>query len=275
MINNAIMDRRRQRWTMATVAFVTFYGTVLSGWMAWQTDRQMREDLQYDARLVMQMVEFPQVRSLTGTSADLNSPVYQRLKQQLVRVRQNNPRCQELYILGRRSDGAIFYFVNSEPTLSNRYASPGQVYPGVSRTLGSLFGIRDEGLEGPHEDNRGARISAFAAIRDPNVFQCSTAKPEDAKRMVAKAASFCRKNGRDCFLQEINNPRSEFCQEDLYVFVYDLDMTLVAHPTRQELVGKNLLEQKDWSGGKYFRKEIQSVALSEGHGWVDYDMKIR
>ena len=261
----------RRRWAAAAVAFVILFGSVLSGWMAWQTDRQMRDNLLYDARLVMQMVEFPQVRSLTRTSADLDSPVYQRLKQQMVRVRETNPRCQDLYILGRRSDGSIFYFINAAPTNSQHDALPGRVYSPASRTLRSIFGIRDEGLDGPRADNRGRVISAFAAIRDPNVIQCSTAKPEDAKRMVARAANFCRKNGRDLFLQEINNPHSDFCQDDLYVFAYDLNMTIVAHPTKPDLVGRNNLEQKDWSGGKCFRKEMQSVALSLGRGWVDYE----
>lgn len=28
---------------------------------------------------------------------------------------------------------------------------------------------------------------------------------------------------------------------------------------------------KDWTGGKYFRREIQNVDLSCGSSWVDYE----
>jgi len=48
-------------------------------------------------------------------------------------------------------------------------------------------------------------------------------------------------------------------------------MTMLASPFRPELVGQNLLDKKDWSGGKYFRREIQEIARSKGSGWVNYE----
>ena len=271
MVNHAVTDNQRRWWTMAAIAFVVLYGLVLSGWTVWQADRQMRDDFLYDARMVMQMVEFRHVSALTGTGADLDAPVYQRLKQQMMRVRQTNPRWQDLYILGRRNDGSVFYLINSEPTNSPGYVPPGRIYPGASQTVCSVFGARDEGVDGPIADRRGVRTSAFVAIHDPRMIQYSIAKPDDARRMVGKAAAFYRKNGRERFLKELNNPHGAFCEEDLYAFAYDLNMTLVAHPTKPDLVGQNNLNQKDWSGGKCFRKEMQAVALSKGCGWVDYE----
>ena len=48
-------------------------------------------------------------------------------------------------------------------------------------------------------------------------------------------------------------------------------MTLLAHPFKTGMVGRNQLDRRDWQGGKYFHREIQSVALSKGKGWVDYE----
>ena len=48
-------------------------------------------------------------------------------------------------------------------------------------------------------------------------------------------------------------------------------MTWLAHPLKPELIGQNQIGQKDWSGGKYFRREIQEVARSKGRGWVEFE----
>jgi PAS domain S-box-containing protein len=89
--------------------------------------------------------------------------------------------------------------------------------------------------------------------------------------MVQRAVDYYRKNGRERLLKEINNPQGQFHKGDLYAFAYDSGMTIQAHPVKPELVGINLLNMKDWAGGKYFSKEIQAVALSKGTGWVDYE----
>jgi len=65
----------------------------------------------------------------------------------------------------------------------------------------------------------------------------------------------------------MNKPEGEFRKNDLYAFAYDRNMTWLAHPARPELVGQNWIDKKDWAGGKYFRREIQQVALSKRQ-WV-------
>jgi CHASE1-domain containing sensor protein len=89
--------------------------------------------------------------------------------------------------------------------------------------------------------------------------------------MVRKAVNYYRKNDKESILKEINNPQGDFCKGDIYAFAYDRGMTMLAHPVKPELVGRNLLNMKDWNGGKYFRRDIQEVALSKGAGWVDYE----
>ncbi|MBI5593197.1 MAG: response regulator [Deltaproteobacteria bacterium] len=89
--------------------------------------------------------------------------------------------------------------------------------------------------------------------------------------LVHSAVDFYQKNGRERFLEEINNPQGEFHKGDLYAFVCDRNMTMLAHPVISELVGRNLLDMKDWSAGKYFGREIQQIAQSKKSGWVDYE----
>jgi len=53
-----------------------------------------------------------------------------------------------------------------------------------------------------------------------------------------------------------------------YVFVYDTEVTMVAHP-KAVLVGKSYKGKPDVKGKK-FRDEIVAGAVADGSGWVDY-----
>ena len=55
----------------------------------------------------------------------------------------------------------------------------------------------------------------------------------------------------------------------LYVFVYDITMTVVAHAYYPQQVGVNYRGKTDVTG-KLFRDEIHEGALANGTGWVDY-----
>ena len=63
-----------------------------TGLAAHRADRHLRADLLLQARLVAQAVDLNAVRALAGTEADLASPGYWRLKQQLTSIVQANPK---------------------------------------------------------------------------------------------------------------------------------------------------------------------------------------
>ena len=92
---------------------------------------------------------------------------------------------------------------------------------------------------------------------------------EEARSLVGDAVAFLQANGKEKAVAEFNKQRSSFVKGDLYVFVYDLNGVMLAHPVNPELVGKNLLNEPD-SKGKLFRKKIVELAKSMGVGWVDY-----
>lgn len=105
---------------------------------------------------------------------------------------------------------------------------------------------------------------AFAAEPDP--------AQKNVIELVNKANAYLAANGRSKFLQVINTPKGEFDQGDLYVFVYDMNATMLAHPANPKLVGRNLFDVPD-PDGKYFRREIVALAKSKKSGWVDYRYK--
>ena len=55
----------------------------------------------------------------------------------------------------------------------------------------------------------------------------------------------------------------------MYVFAYDSNAVMMAHPVNPKLIGKNLFNETD-SKGKLFRKEIVELAKTKGSGFVDY-----
>ena len=92
---------------------------------------------------------------------------------------------------------------------------------------------------------------------------------DDAKALVKKAVAYVKYQGKEKAIAEINKPRGMFDKGEAYVFAYDLQGVIVAHPKNRTLIGKNMIAVPD-SEGKLFRKEIVELAKSKGSGWVDY-----
>jgi PAS domain S-box-containing protein len=254
-------------WPLAILAA----GAVLVWCSVARVDREAREILLQRAQLVAAGMSPELVKNLTGTEADLASPAYLRLKEHLAAVRSADPQCRFIGLMGRRADGVVISLVDGEPVGSERYAPPGRTCDRELDGPARVFATHASTTGGPYDDRWGRRLSALIPIHDPQLALCGLATPEDAHALVLRAAEFARKNGRARLLKEVNDPRGSFRKGDLYAFVYDPGMNLLAHPVKPELVGQNLLDKKDWAGGKYFRREIQEVAVSRGSGWVNYE----
>jgi polar amino acid transport system substrate-binding protein len=65
-----------------------------------------------------------------------------------------------------------------------------------------------------------------------------------------------------------NAPYKDATNPALYVFVYDEQVVIVAHP-KNDLVGRSYKGKPDVRGKK-FRDDIVNGALANGTGWVDY-----
>jgi cytochrome c len=100
------------------------------------------------------------------------------------------------------------------------------------------------------------------------VLSCA-ADRDDAKALVKRAAAYVKYQGKEKALAEISTPKGMFDKGDLYVFAYDLQGVMLAHPKNPALIGQNLIAVPD-TEGKLFRKEIVEKARSQGSGWVDY-----
>lgn len=118
----------------------------------------------------------------------------------------------------------------------------------------------------------GLSILLAAVCALPLHAQDKEATKSAAIALVNKAAAFVKASGVDKAIAEISNPESKFVDGEMYVFAYDLEGVMKAHPKNAKLIGKNLLEVPDVDG-KLFRKDIIAAAKGKGSGWVDYKYK--
>lgn len=93
---------------------------------------------------------------------------------------------------------------------------------------------------------------------------------EKAVRMVDKAVRYIKEQGeKKAFDEFTNNRTGQFKDNDLYIFVVDLQGLTAAHGGNQQLVGQGMFNLRD-AGGKFFIKDMVDGALKAGSGWSDY-----
>ncbi|MDD4016482.1 MAG: PAS domain S-box protein [Kiritimatiellae bacterium] len=140
-----------------------------------RADRQMRNDLLLQARLIKQSLDIHALKTLSGSSSDIEKAEYKKLKEQFITFRETNPKCRFLYLLGRKADpavsgkagGQIFIYLDSERIGSDDYSPPGEVYDELSAEEVSIFETKTAAVTGPSADRWGAWVSALVPITDP------------------------------------------------------------------------------------------------------------
>lgn len=143
-------------------------GSMALWWVAQSTDEQMRAELLQQARISAQAISVDKITSLSGSKKDLGTAAYQRIKSQLASMRKAGYKCKFLYLMGRLSDGNVFFFVDSLPPDSEDYATPGLVYDEVPKSYLHAFDTRQESVVGPVTDRWGTLITALIPITSPD-----------------------------------------------------------------------------------------------------------
>lgn len=97
----------------------------------------------------------------------------------------------------------------------------------------------------------------------------SKATAAEATAMTKKGVAFIKANGKDKAFAEISNKKGQFVDRDLYLVVYGMDGTVLAHGANERLIGKNMIDLKDIDGKPYVQERID-LAKSKGTFWQDY-----
>ena len=132
----------------------------------------MRAQLLAQARLAQSAVNWRRLQNLTGTEADLVSPDYLRLKEQLTMMNAARLSLRFVYVMGQKPDGTVFLIVDSEAPESPDYAPPGTLFEEAPDALRRVFVTRQSVTEGPVTDRWGTWISGFIPVLDPATGEC-------------------------------------------------------------------------------------------------------
>lgn len=156
------------RAAIALALSLLIIGSLGAWWSVQLADREMKDRLLLETRLLAQSLNVERVATLSGDLADLEKPKYQRLKKQLSNIARSERRYRFVYLMGRRTDGQLFIFVDNEPPDSEDYSPPGDIYAEASEGERAVFATGGEHSEGPLVDRWGTWVSAQVPLFEPS-----------------------------------------------------------------------------------------------------------
>lgn len=113
-------------------------------------------------------IDVTDVTALQGVEADAETPAFQRLREQLVRIKNTDALVRFVYLM-RPQDGKMIFLVDAEDPSSPDYSPSGQVYEEAKPSDFDVFEGKTETetqIEYPIVDRWGTWISATAYIVD-------------------------------------------------------------------------------------------------------------
>ncbi|NLG34838.1 MAG: PAS domain S-box protein [Lentisphaerae bacterium] len=156
--------RRRTGWMLAGLVLL---GVGVSAWIVHQMDRDLREHLLVQTRMVAQSLDPEEIRELSGTEADWSKPGYRRIKAHLESLRAAKPNGRFIYLLGQREDGRIFFHVDNVEQGHEDESPAGMIYEDAPEAFRRVFASGEGAVTGPFSDAWGMFISGAVPLRDP------------------------------------------------------------------------------------------------------------
>ncbi|MDZ7615907.1 MAG: cache domain-containing protein, partial [Patescibacteria group bacterium] len=148
----------------ATTVALLVAASVFTWWAAWRANRELCVNFLRQVRPIARAVNADRIRTLSGSLADREHADYRRLKDQLDAVCSADPTYRYAYLLGRKPEGAIFFFVG---TGWGDEAEPGEVYQDAPEAMRRVFDTGMPETVGPYADRWGSFVSGIVPIIDP------------------------------------------------------------------------------------------------------------
>ena len=149
-----------------TIILLLICGGLFTLFTIYQTDKQLRLDLLNIGIIASKAIDTQGLSELTGTESDLHSKYYQKKKEQLMDMRSSDPNYRFIYLLGEKSNGSIFFYLDSEPPFSKDYSPPGQILFESTKSIKLVFRNGNGAVEGPTSDKWGKWVSVLVPVKD-------------------------------------------------------------------------------------------------------------
>jgi polar amino acid transport system substrate-binding protein len=204
------------------------------------------------SRIVNRQTPAELLRMLEAGEIDLWATGDLAGRHQMLQTARNPNAFESVYTLSEND----FYFVFSKDV-------PDALVGAFQQALGA---VRDR------KDEQGVSEYERIIYRNLGVGCARQTFPDDrVVALVDATAAAIAANAPDA-LQRINRHEAPYRDPQdpgLYVFVYDIDTTMVAHADNARLVGVNFRGKVDVAGTP-LHDRIHAGALQNGTGWVDY-----
>jgi|GEM_PF-1538042 len=142
--------------------------TLLLTWLAgYVVEDEMRNDLLLQTKIGANSIDASSIKNLTGTAADLKSPDYLRLKQQLANIMKVDRHLHFVYLMGVKKNGEVFFYVDDRPDGHPEGSAPGSPYLEAPKEFNRVMQTGIATVEGPSSDSWGSFVSACAPVLDP------------------------------------------------------------------------------------------------------------
>ncbi len=164
------IDKNIGKWYGSIFLLIIIFlaGAFFTWFEAKEADQFMRSIMLSEANMLAKALDYRQIMNLTGTEADLLSCDYKYLNEQIIRIRNANPRYRYLYLMGKRKESPPFFFMGTEAPSSEYYSPPGQLYTEEAPTLAKVFALQIADVSNPVTDRWGTWISALVPIKKPD-----------------------------------------------------------------------------------------------------------
>jgi cytochrome c len=112
------------------------------------------------------------------------------------------------------------------------------------------------------------------------VFGLSTASAgdfatkEECVQKCAEVAKIVTEKGSDEAIKLVNDVSERFVWKDTYVYIMDLEATILAHGPQPKFIGKNIMGLKDPITKKpWYPAVFEKIKAGTSSGWFDYHWK--
>ncbi|HWU43981.1 MAG TPA: cache domain-containing protein [Bdellovibrio sp.] len=113
-------------------------------------------------------------------------------------------------------------------------------------------------------------VMAFAGDNCTATKKTAVCTEDSVKERVDWACKIVETKGK-AGLPEISAMRFECCGEPNYVWVQDTKPTMINHPIKPEMNGKDLSKTTDPKGKKLFVEFVNATKKTPSGAWVDYE----
>jgi diguanylate cyclase (GGDEF)-like protein/PAS domain S-box-containing protein len=119
------------------------------------------------ARTAAATLESPRIAALAGSPADIGTPGFDAVRDELRRVRDVNPDFRFVYLMRPAPGGkAMAFLADAESPESPDYSAPGDVYDGPSDELWASYRTGQPQVQPPYQDKWGYWVTSIAPVRD-------------------------------------------------------------------------------------------------------------